>query len=204
MNTNTAKRAEADHPIHGLLAVRYSPYAFEPKPVPTPQLLSCLEAARWAASSLNEQPWSFIVAGREQADAFERLVDCLIETNEPWASHAGALILTIAFQPFSRNNKPTRMASHDLGLAVATFTVHATDLGLAVHQMAGVNLTRVRQTYQIPDTHDPITMIALFVIRCLGKRQERCKLTITTETRPPSSAGSCPEPCSESGGRVPW
>jgi len=161
MNNNATKKARADHPIHDLLAVRYSPYAFDPKPVPTPMLLSCLEAARWAASSFNEQPWSFIVAGQDQQGAFERLVDCLAEANQPWARRAGALILTVICQSFSRNNKPNRVAGHDLGLAVANLTVQATELGLAVHQMAGVNLARARQTYNIPDTHDPITMIAL-------------------------------------------
>lgn len=161
MTDNIAKKAQTDHPIHELLAVRYSPYAFDPTPVETTKLLSCLEAARWAASSFNEQPWSFIVAGREQPEAFERHLSCLVEANQPWAGRAGVLILTVVCKSFSRNDKPNRVAGHDLGLAVANLAVEATARGLSIHQMAGINLAHARQTYNIPETHDPFTMIAL-------------------------------------------
>ena len=161
MTHNSAKDAQVDHPIHELLAVRYSPYAFDARPVERSKLLSCLEAARWAASSFNEQPWSFIVAGREDGDAFEGLLGSLVEANQAWAGNAGVLILTVISRSFSRNDKPNRVAEHDLGLAAANLTIQATALGLASHQMAGVNLARARQTYNIPDSHDPVTMIAL-------------------------------------------
>jgi len=159
--THPDKRAATDHPILDLLADRFSPYAFDPRPVENDKLLSCFEAARWAASSYNEQPWSFIVAEREDETEFARLLDCLVETNQAWAQHAGVLMLTVAARQFSRNGKPNRMAEHDIGLAVGNLTVQATSLGLAVHQMAGINPSKARQTFQIPDTHEPLTAIAL-------------------------------------------
>lgn len=161
MTANPHKRANPDHHILDLLAERYSPYAYEPRPVEPDKLLACLEAARWAASSFNEQPWSFIVAGREDEAEFNRLVQCLAEPNQPWAASAGVLMLTVVCKTFTRNGKPNRVAEHDVGLAVGNLSAQATSLGLSVHEMAGVNLAAARQTYAIPDTHEPFTALAL-------------------------------------------
>jgi nitroreductase len=158
---NPVKRASTDSPIVELLAMRYSPYVFEPRPVDEGQLLACLEAARWAPSSYNEQPWSFLVARRTHADEFAQMLSCLLEANQAWAQYASVLLLTVVCQTFSRNGKPNRVAEHDVGLAAANFAVQATALGLAVHQMAGVDLDKARRVYQIPDTHQPLTGIAL-------------------------------------------
>ncbi len=161
MSDKTAKSAQADYPIHELLSHRWSPYAFEPRIVEREKLLSCLEAARWAASSYNEQPWSFIVAERQDEVQFQKLLACLVEPNQAWAKNAGVLLLSVVCKTFSRNNKPNRVAEHDVGLAVGNLTVQATALGLAVHQMAGIEIDRARATYSIPDTHEPYTGIAL-------------------------------------------
>lgn len=161
MTQGHVKHASADHPIHELLARRWSPYAYDPRPVERAALLTCLEAARWAASSFNEQPWSFLVAAREEEAEFARMLACLMEANQAWARNAGVLMLTVAARTFTRNGKPNRVAEHDVGMAVAGLTVQATDLGLVVHEMAGVNLARARQQYAIPESHDPLTAIAL-------------------------------------------
>ena len=155
------KNASADHPILDVLAERYSPYVFEPTGVEREKLLSCLEAARWAASSYNEQPWSFIIAERSDEDQFSAMLNCLVEANQHWAANAGVLMVTVAQESFSKNNKPNRVCDHDIGLAVGNLTVQATSLGLAVHQMAGINLSKTRQVYSIPDSHHPLTAIAL-------------------------------------------
>ena len=159
--TNPAKLAETDHPILPVLAERYSPYAFEPRPVETDKLLSCLEAARWAASSYNEQPWRFILAVREDAASFDTMVQCLVEANQAWAMNAGALIITVTRRTFSKNDKPNRVAEHDIGLAAGNLCVQAQSLGLHVHQMAGIDMTKCRLTYKIPDGYDPVTAIAI-------------------------------------------
>lgn len=161
MSDNPIKRATPDHPIHDLLAQRYSPYAFDGRPVEPAKLRSCLEAARWSASSYNEQPWSFILAQRDDQAEFDKALSCLLEANQAWARHAGALLLTVVCRTFTRNGKPNRVAEHDLGLAAASLTFQAESLGLSVHQMAGVELAKVRHTYAVPEGFDPMTAIAI-------------------------------------------
>src|SRR5215212_5312678 len=134
------KHATPDHPILQPIAERWSPYAFNGQPVEREKLLSCLEAARWAESSYNEQPWVFFLAERTNAAEFERALECLLEANQVWARHAGVLILTATSRTFKKNGSPNRVAEHDLGIAAAHFALQATALGLQAHQMAGVNL----------------------------------------------------------------
>ena len=161
MTQSHIKHASPDHSIHGLIVARWSPYAFDPRPVEPEKILACLEAARWAASSFNEQPWSFIIAPREQTEMFQTMLGCLVEANQDWAKHAGVLMLTVVSKLFSQNNKPNRVAEHDLGLAAANLTIQATSLGLHVHQMAGINPSVIKQTYKIPDAQEPISAIAV-------------------------------------------
>ncbi len=155
------KLARPDHPVLDCIAQRWSPYSFDPRGVELEKLWSCLEAARWAASSFNEQPWSFLVARREQPAEFQRALACLVEMNQAWAKNAGVLLLTAVAKTFSRDGSPNRVAVHDLGLAVGNLCCQATHLGLSVHQMAGVNLQKVRQDFAIPDSHDPVTAVAI-------------------------------------------
>jgi nitroreductase len=153
--------APADYPIDRLIEQRWSPRAFDPRPIPREDLRSVLEAAGWAASAFNEQPWRFIVAPREETAEFATMLGCLVEGNQSWARNAGALMLTAVAGDFKRNGKPNRCALHDLGQAAANLALQATSLGLFVHQMAGVQLDRVRETYSIPTTFDPQTAIAI-------------------------------------------
>ncbi|QDT11793.1 nitroreductase family protein [Planctomycetes bacterium K23_9] len=148
-------------PVIDSIAERWSPYRFDPKVIETEKLLACFEAARWAASSFNDQPWSWIVATRQDTEAFQTMLGCLMESNQPWASEAGALILTTTRSKFAYNDKPNRVALHDLGQAAAHLALQANAVGLQVHQMAGVNLSRVKQQYQIPDDIEPQTAIAI-------------------------------------------
>jgi nitroreductase len=161
MASNHPKLAHPDHPILPAIAERWSPYAFDPRPVEREKLLACLEAARWAPSSYNEQPWTFILAERTDAAAFAQLIDCLVEGNRGWAKNAGVLMLTIVSKFFTKNGKPNRAAEHDIGLAAGCMVLQATALGLQGHQMIGVEPAKIRATYKIPDTHEPLTAIAL-------------------------------------------
>src|SRR4051794_17381654 len=152
---------KADHPVLPVITERWSPYAFEPRPVERQKLLSCLEAARWAPSSYNEQPWTFILAERTDAAEFARMLDCLVEGNRVWAQNAGALLLTVVAKNFVKNGKPNRAAEHDIGLAAGNMGLQAAAVGLAGHQMIGIEPDKVRATYKIPDSHEPLTAIAL-------------------------------------------
>lgn len=156
-----SKQARPEHPIHQLIAARWSPYGYQPKGVSREDLQAVLEAARWAASSFNEQPWRFLVARREDDAAFQKTLGCLMDANQAWAQHAGVLILTAVSTRFSRNDKPNLAAEHDLGLAVGNLTLEATARGLHVHQMMGVHHDAVREAFAIPEPFKPMTAIAV-------------------------------------------
>ena len=155
------KHAMPDHPIHELIASRWSPYALAERPVSDDDLRSLFEAARWAASSYNEQPWSYIVATKSNPAEFERLLSCLVEGNQPWAKAAPVLALGCTNLHFARNDKPNAAAIHDLGLASATLTIEATARGLSVHQMIGILPDMARELYGIPEGVQPLTGLAI-------------------------------------------
>jgi len=155
------KQASTAHPIHELLAKRWSPYAFADRPIPAGDLRSLFEAARWAPSSYNEQPWSYIVAAKESPAEFERLLSCLVEANRAWAKAAPVLALGVVSLRFTRGDKPNRAAVHDLGLAAGNLLVEATARGLFVHQMIGILPDKARELYQIPEGSEAWTGIAI-------------------------------------------
>lgn len=156
-----SKTAKPDHPIHDLIARRWSPYAFDDRPVDAQDARAIFEAARWAASSYNEQPWRYIVALRTDKAAFDKVLSCLVEANQQWAQHVGLLALGVISTTFSRNGKPNRVALHDLGLAAANLTFEATARGLHVHQMAGIEPEKAKKLYNIPDGFEVCTAIAV-------------------------------------------
>lgn len=158
---NTQKQASPDHPIHELIARRWSPYAFADRPVSDDDLRSLFEAARWAASSYNEQPWTYILATKREPDEFDRLLSCLVEGNQGWAADAPVLALGCTSLRFTRNGKPNAAAIHDLGLASATLTLEATARGLVVHQMIGILPDKARELYLIPEGVQPVTGLAI-------------------------------------------
>ena len=157
----TNKKASTDYPIHDLLAERWSPYGFEGRPVAKSDLRSLFEAARWAASSYNEQPWTYFVATKEDPVEFERLLSCLTVANQAWAKAAPVLVLGVVSLRFSRNNKENRAAVHDLGLAAGNLLVEATARGLYVHQMIGILPDKAREVYQIPEDSEALTAMAI-------------------------------------------
>jgi nitroreductase len=158
---SNVKQAPLDHPIHELIAKRWSPYAFADRSVPIDDLRSLFEAARWAASSYNEQPWRYIVATKEDREKFATLLSCLVEGNQPWAKNAPVLALGCAVLNFAVNNTPNAVAQHDLGQASAALTGEATARGLFVHQMAGILPDKARELYQIPSNVQPLTGLAI-------------------------------------------
>ena len=155
------KPAETHYPIHDLLRRRWSPRAFSDRRVDPAIMRSLLEAARWAPSSYNEQPWSFIVATKDDPVEFGRLLSCLVEGNIQWAQHAPVLMVSVARLTFEDDGKPNRHAFHDVGLAVANLIVQATALGLVVHQMAGIFPDKIRELYGIPEGYEAVAGIAL-------------------------------------------
>ncbi|MDQ1411160.1 MAG: hypothetical protein QOJ41_2895 [Acidobacteriaceae bacterium] len=155
------KRAPTDCPVHDLIAERWSPRAFSDKPVAPEVLGSLFEAARWSPSSSNEQPWAYIVATKDDADNFAKLVSMLVRSNVSWAQHAPVLALAVAKLTFEKTGTTNRNALYDVGAASAYLTIEATSRGLFVHQMAGFDADKARQVFGIPAGWEPIAAIAI-------------------------------------------
>jgi nitroreductase len=154
------KPAESSSPLHELIRERWSPRVFAKRSVEPEKIRSLLEAARWAPSSSNGQPWSYLVATKDEPAEFARLAGCLVDGNA-WAKESPVLLLAVAAMNFAHNGKPNRHAFHDVGLANENLVLQAGALGLVAHQMAGFLPDRAREIYQIPDGQEPLTMIAI-------------------------------------------
>src|SRR5260370_19044034 len=129
------KPAPSDVPAHERIRERWSPRAFADKPVPQDVLRSIFEAARWAPSSNNEQPWAYLVAASDEKENFEKMLSVLVEFNANWAKSAPVLAIAVAELAFAKNNAPTRNAQYDTGAASALLSTEATAHGLFVHQI---------------------------------------------------------------------
>ena len=154
-------KASTDFPIHNLLAERWSPDQFQDRSVPAEDLRSLFEAARWAPSSYNEQPWSYIVATKDSPEEFAALLSCLDAGNQEWAKSAPVLALGVVSLKLTRDGKLNRAAVHDLGLASSNLTVEATSRGLVVHQMIGIFPEKAKQIFEIPDNWEAWTALAI-------------------------------------------
>lgn len=153
------KPASADHPLFDVIARRWSTRAFQDRSIEPEKLASLFEAARWAPSSGNGQPWSYMVARRDDAAEYERLARVLVPGNA-WARKAPVLALAVSTLDRAPE-KPNRHAHHDVGLANENLVIQAVSMGLAAHMMAGFNVEMAREVFQIPPRHDPLTMIAI-------------------------------------------
>lgn len=147
-------------PIHDLIAERRSPRAFDERPVDRELVVGLLEAARWAASSRNAQPWSFIVAIRDDPEDYARMLACLGERNQRWAGRAPVLMITVATVE-EADGRHNRFAWHDVGLAVGNLSIQAMACGLRLRQMGGFSAETARETYAIPSTYEPVTALAI-------------------------------------------
>jgi len=161
MSAPSNKAAVTRYPVHPFIRDRWSPRAFASRPVDRETLGSLLEAARWAASCNNEQPWSFIVARKEDSLAFEKILRCLVPGNQVWAQSAPLLMISLARTTFASTGKPNRHALHDVGAATAQLTLQATSLGLFVHPMAGIDRDHVRDEFELPEDVEAVTGIAV-------------------------------------------
>ncbi len=155
------KTADTQHPILDCLAQRWSPRAFAERPVEPDKLRQLFEAARWAASAFNEQPWRFVVATKDQPEPFARVLGCLVEANQSWAKHAPVLMINCVSEVFARNGKANRCTEHDLGLAMGNLSAQATALGLVVHQMAGIDQEKAKADLGIPSGFHAFSAVAI-------------------------------------------
>ena len=149
--------------VQELIRQRWSPRAFSDKEIPADDLKTLFEAARWAASSSNEQPWRFLV-GRRGDETYKKIFNALVPGNQSWAKSAPVLVLSVAKKTFTEKGTPNRHALHDTGAATANLFLQATALGLHTHSMAGFDPEQARASFAIPSDYEigAVTAIGYF------------------------------------------
>jgi nitroreductase len=153
--------AQTEFAVQELIRERWSPRAFSDKAIAPEILRSLFEAARWAPSSNNEQPWAFVVATREDKPNFQKSLEALVEFNRNWAKQAYVLGFAVSQLAFAKNGTPNRNAFYDTGAAMAWLTVEATARELFVHQMAGFDPEKVRTNFGVPAGWEAIAAFAI-------------------------------------------
>lgn len=151
--------ADCDYEIFALLKQRYSPRTFKEKKIKKQHLHQLFEAARWAASSNNMQPWRFLYA-EKNTDAYEKMVSCLSDGNKKWATNAPLLMLSV-YKENNKDGKENFHALHDLGLSLGNMTLQAQYMGIALHHMAGLNWKKAAELFHVPEGFHVTTAIAL-------------------------------------------
>lgn len=155
------KVSDTPEGLHPFIRRRWSPRTFADREVAAADLRRLFDAARWAPSCYNEQPWRFLVATKSNPAAFQKILSTLVEFNQAWAKSAPVLVLTIAKKTFSHNGDPNRHGVHDVGLAMGNLITQATALDLYVHQMAGFDPEKARSLFHIPDDFEPVAAAAI-------------------------------------------
>jgi nitroreductase len=157
------KPAQTQVQIHDIIQARWSPRAFNAdKPVSRDNLLALLEAARWAPSCFNDQPWRFVVCDKSSDQAgWQHALSVVSEKNRRWAKNAPVLILSVAMENFNHNGQVNRWAMYDTGAATAGLCLQASALGISVHQMGGFDADKAREVFKLPQDCMPMAMMAV-------------------------------------------
>lgn len=153
------KKAPTNLPVIDPILERWSPLSFDPKPVEEEKILTMFEAARWAPSAYNEQPWRYVYA--QKGDAGREKLEALLVEGNAWAKDAGILMLSFSKKTFDRNGNPNRHHLHDLGAASAYLVAQLPSLGLVGHQMSGYDVDNANEALGVPSDYEPGSMIAV-------------------------------------------
>lgn len=163
-----------EYPIHSLILNRWSPRAMSGESLTDKELMPLFEAAKWAPSSYNAQPWRFIFAKRETSH-WKSLFGLLVESNQKWASQAGALVVIASHMIFEHNQKPSQTHSFDTGAAWANLALEGSARDLVIHGLQGFDYDKAKEVCNIPDDFSVEAMIAI------GKRGD--PNTLSTELK---------------------
>lgn len=144
-----------------IIQERWSPYAFSQAPVEEFKIKAMFEAAGYAPSCNNEQPWQFVYVTRDEYDVFKDYLEFLTEKNKVWARFAYAIVISLARTRFSHSDKPNRWAFHDTGMAVSNLLMQALALDVYVHQLGGYSVEKVREYFRLGDNIEPVAMMAV-------------------------------------------
>ena len=149
-----------EHEIDPLFVQRWSPRAMSGESLDEAELMRLFEAARWAPSCFNEQPWRFLYARRDD-EHWSKFFELMVEGNQGWAKRAAALVVVVSYTKFSHNGKPDRFHSFDTGAAWENLALQATLRGLVVHGMGGFDADGARRILEIPEEYAVEAMIAI-------------------------------------------
>jgi nitroreductase len=181
------KHAITQFPVLDLIKERWSARSFSPKEITTDQIHTILEAAGWAPSANNEQPWEFYYA-LKGSPGFDSIWNCLMPGNQPWNEKAAGFIVTIARKTFAANDKPNSYAEHDVGLATSYLLLQAASMGIFTHPMAGIDKAKLIETLQLTENKIPLCILALGYLDDAEKLEEPFKeRELTARTRKPLS-----------------
>lgn len=154
------KPATTTYPVHELIRNRWSPRSFSAQPIAPDTLNQLFEAASWAFSAMNAQPWQYIYAHKADTEAFQKILDTLMPGNQPWAKNAAVLIIALA-KTTHADGQPNGAALHDLGAANATLFLEATALGIYGHVMGGFDREKARRDFNLPEGLAPVVVMGL-------------------------------------------
>ena len=156
-----SKKAKTTYGILPLLEKRWSPRAFYNVDIEKEKLKRIIEASRWSASSMNEQPWNYILGIRGENNTYDKILETLIDFNKTWAKNAHVLIIACGKKHFNHKNALNPTYLYDVGQSVAHMSIQAMHEGVYVHQMGGFSTEKARELFNIPEEFDPITVLAL-------------------------------------------
>lgn len=159
MEKGSGKR-QPEYPVDKLFVDRWSPRAMSGEPIPEEELMVLFEAARWAPSSFNNQPWRILYARRD-SEHWPLFLSLLVESNRAWADKAAALLLFVSKTTFDHNGKPARTHSYDTGAAWENLALQAMLRGYIAHGMQGFDYERAKAELQVPDAYQVQAMAAI-------------------------------------------
>lgn len=151
---------KAEYPILDAILHRWSPRAMSQEPISNKELMTLFEAARWAPSSYNNQPWQFIYA-KQGTQAWHTLFNLLVPFNQSWCENAAVLIVIISQNNFTQTGKPSRTHSFDTGAAWQNLAIQGAAMGLVVHGMEGFDYNRAQKELKIPNDYTIQAMCAV-------------------------------------------
>lgn len=176
IDSEVQKARKPGYDIHHDILNRWSPRSFSGQEISDRDLFSLFEAARWAPSSFNNQPWRFIYA-KKNSKKWDLLFGLLVDFNKQWCSNASVLVVIVSRKTFEYNGKPSPTHQFDTGSAWENLAIQAVSIGLVTHAMQGFDYDKAKKDLEVPDEYEVIAMVAI------GKKGEKERLSAELQQR---------------------
>jgi nitroreductase len=169
------KNAVIEHEVIKEIKLRRSGRAYSESPVEPEKIHTVLEAARWAPSSSNEQPWKYVLATKDNSELYDKIFDTLADGNKSWVKHVPVILVSLARKTFLKTGAANRFALHDTGAANALLCLEAAAIGLMAHQMGGYDYEKLKNALNVPEDIEIASVITLGYPGNLGELPEAIK-----------------------------